>query len=530
MRKVCLGLALLLMAVSLTACGPQPAPAPPPAPTEPPPAPKPALSFTIDAEGETKDVAEAVAQQLAAIGIDAQVRVWADWPVLRQAMVNGERQAYVGSWGNSTLDPYDLLNPKLQTGGRGNYSHYSNAELDRLLDQAATGTDPAVRAALYRQAQAIIYRDCPWVFAYSLQEIEACTKSIGNWVPATDSRINLHDVTLAGGDTIVVGLRASIEGLDPANHRSRIAETVVRNMFDGLVTRTPDGRVVPEVAESWQALSPTLWEFTIRRGITFHNGDPLTADDVVFTFTRIITEGGLGDGKSSPRRAGLLDPVERVEKVDDYTVHFHLSAPWPIILQMLVHQQIVPQRYLEEVGSDRFAQAPIGSGPFKFVEGSLDERVVMERYDGYYGGAPDLPPVGPAPVRRAIFRVLPENAVRVAALKAGEAHIIQSVPPAMVPELRADPNVEVKTAPGTRVYFMELNVTKPPFDHVRVRQALNYAIDWELIIDKVLGGFATRLGGPLLPHGFALDPDLKPYPYDPARAKTLLQEAGFSTK
>ncbi|MEW6524047.1 MAG: ABC transporter substrate-binding protein [Bacillota bacterium] len=530
MRKITSGLyvllSLVLIAGTLAGCGPKPAPVT----QDPPPPPRPVLSFTIDTEGATKDVAEAIAQQLTAIGIDVQVRVWPDWPVLRAALVNKERHAYLGSWGNSTLDPYDLLNPKFQTGGRGNYSHYSNAELDKLLTDAATGTDPAARAAMYKRAQEIIYNDAPWVFAYTLQEIEACSTLIGNWVPATDSRINLHDVTIAQGDTIVVGLRASIEGLDPAAYRGRIGETVVRNMFDGLVTRTPDGRVVPEVAESWQALSPVLWEFKIRQGITFHNGDPLTADDVVFTFERIINEGGLGDGKSSPRRAGLLEPVTRVEKIDDYTVRFHLSDPWPIILQMLVHQQIVPKNYVQRVGSAQFALSPIGCGPFKFVEGTLDDRIVMERYEGYYGGSPDQPPVGIAPAKRAIFRVMPDNAVRVAALKAGEVHIIQSVLPAMVPELRASPNVEVKTALGTRVFFLELNVTKAPFDDVRVRQALNYAINWNLIIDKVLGGYATRLAGPLLPHGFGLDQDRKPYPYDPEKAKQLLQAAGFQTK
>lgn len=488
------------------------------------------LSFTIDCENYNKAVAEAVAQQLRELGVDVQVRVWGDWAVLKEALLNKEREMLMNDWGNSTLDPYDLLNPKFETGGRGNYAHYSNPRVDDLLKKGATGTDAAEREKIYREVQEILYDDAPWVFGYAMQEIEASRKTVQNWVPATDSRINLHRVSLTEGDTLVVGIRATIESLDPANHRNRIAETVIRNMFDGLVTRTPDGRVVPEIAESWEAISPTLWEFKIRKGITFHNGEPLTADDVKFTFDRIITEGGLGNGKSSPRKAGLLDPVTKVEKVDDYTVRFHLSAPWPIILQMLVHQQIVPKDYVERVGSEEFARKPIGAGPFKFVEGKLDERVVMERYDGYYGGSPDIPVAGPAKIKRAIFEVIPETSTRVAALQSGQAHIIQSVPPELVPELDKDPNCEVKTVEGTRVYFLEMNVTRPPFDDVRVRQAMNYAIDWDLIIEKVLGGYATRLNGPLLPHGFARHTGLSPYPFDPDRARQLLRDAGYRTE
>lgn len=526
--KKCYGVAVFLVAMaflvaSLCACVPKQA--------EPPKPTLQKLSFTIDCENYNKAVAEAVALQLRELGVDAEVRVWGDWAVLKEALLAGEREMLVNDWGNSTLDPYDLLNPKFETGGRANYGHYSNPRLDELLRKGSTGTDPEERKNIYYQAQEILYEECPWVFGYCMKEIEGCSRLVENWGPSTDSRINLHDVGLKQGDTLTVGIRATIESLDPANHRSRIAETVIRNMFDGLVTRTPDGRVVPEIAESWQAVSPTLWEFKIKKGIVFHNGDPLAADDVVYTFERILTEGGLGGGQSSPRKAGLLDPVEKVEKVDDYTVRFHLTAPWPVILQMLVHQQIVPKKYTQALGtSPKFAEKPVGCGPFKFVSGKLDERVVMERFDRYYGGSPEIPPVGPAKVRRVIFEVIPETSTRIAALQAGKAHIIQTVPPEILPELQKDPNVEVKTVEGTRVYFLEMNVTRPPFNDIRVRQAMNYAVNWDLIVGTVLGGYATRLNGPLLPHGFARHPDLQPYPYAPLKAVELLEAAGYEAR
>ncbi len=326
--------------------------------------------------------------------------------------------------------------------------------------------------------------------------------------------------------TITVGLSASVLTLDPANHRDRNTETVIRNMFDGLVTRTVDGKIVPEIAESWKLNSPTVWEFKIRKGITFHDGSPLTADDVQFTFERILKEGALGNNLSSPRK-GLLGPVTSVVKVDDFTVQFNLSSPWPIMEQMLPHQQIVPKAYVEKVGSEEFAKKPIGAGPFKFVEGKLDERIVMERYDKYYGGSPDLKPVGLAQAKTVIFEVIPETSTRLASLMSGQIQISQKVPADMIDKVKADNNLLIKSAEGTTVTMFQMNLKQKPFDNVKVRQAMNYAVNIQQIVDTALGGNAVRLAGPVLATSFAVNKDLKPYPYDTAKAKQLLSEAGY---
>ena len=336
----------------------------------------------------------------------------------------------------------------------------------------------------------------------------------------------VSSVAFSQDKTLVVGIMSTVLSLDPANHRDRVTETVLRNMFDGLVTRTPDGKVVSEIAESWKNPSPTVWEFKIRKGITFHNGDPLTADDVKFTFDRIITENAI-DGKTAMRK-GLIDPLQKVDKIDDYTVRFNLSSPWPILLAMLPHQQIIPKKYVESVGTKGFLSKPIGAGPFRFVEGKLDERIVMERYDKYYGGSPEIKPVGPPPLKRVIFEVIPETATRIAALQAGKVHIIQNVPPHMVETLKKDSNVAVKTALGTRVHMFEMNVNQPPFNDVRVRRAMNHAVNMDILIEKILGGFAKRMAGALLPHGLYYNEAIKPYQHDPALAKKLLAEAGHA--
>jgi peptide/nickel transport system substrate-binding protein len=334
---------------------------------------------------------------------------------------------------------------------------------------------------------------------------------------------------MPGRQTLIVALSQAPTSLDPADHRERQSETVLRNMFDGLVTRDTRSGVHLELAEEVNWLDEKTLEVKLRQGVKFHDGVEMTADDVVFTFDRIIQENAIEypEPHTSPRK-GLIAPLESIEKVDDYTVVMHFNGPWPPAMQMLVHQQIVPKHYLEEVGTEGFVANPIGTGPFKFVEGQLDDQIVMERFDDYWGGAPDLAPVGSACVQRVIFRVIPEASTRVAALLAGEVDIIQSVPSELVDTLAQTPGIQVKTAPGTQPQWLQLNVSAPLFEDMRARQAMNYAIDKELIVEAVYGGRAVALPGPLSPFNNFVNADLVPYPYDPDKALSLLAEAGWA--
>lgn len=338
-----------------------------------------------------------------------------------------------------------------------------------------------------------------------------------------------EETASAGDQTIVVALAQAPVALDPADHRNREAETVIRNLFDGLVTRDTVSGVHLELAEAMNWLDDTTLAVTLRQGVKFHNGQEMSADDVVYTFNRIIQENAIEhpEPHTSPRK-GLIAPLVSVEKVDEYTVHFTFSGVWPPAMQLLVHQQIVPQGYLEEVGTAGFVAQPIGAGPFQFVEGQLDDQIVLERFADYWGGAPALEPVGPACVERAIFRVIPEASTRVAALLAGEVDIIQAVPADLIDRLAQTPGIQVKTAPGTQPKWIELNVTAPPFNDVNVRQAMNYAIDKDLLIEAVYGGRAVALPGPLSPFNNFVNEALAPYPYDPDQARELLTAAGWT--
>jgi len=221
----------------------------------------------------------------------------------------------------------------------------------------------------------------------------------------------------SSGGTIVVALSEAPVSLDPADHRSRPSETVIRNMFDGLLTRDTRSGVHLELAESLDWIDDKTLNVKLLQGVKFHDGSEMTADDVVFSFERIINENMIEypEVHSSPRK-GLIAPLETIEKTGDYTVVMHFSDAWPSAMQLLVHQQIVPKSYIEKVGTEGLVSHPIGTGPFKFVSASDGlEEIVMEKFDDYYGGSPELAPVDTACIDRVIFRVFPEASTRAAA-------------------------------------------------------------------------------------------------------------------
>lgn len=350
---------------------------------------------------------------------------------------------------------------------------------------------------------------------------------------ATETPGELSDPTSipsSTGGTIVVALSEAPISLDPADHRSRPSETVIRNMFDGLVTRDTRSGVHLELAESLDWIDDKTLNVKILQGVKFHDGSEMTADDVVFSFERIINENMIEypEVHSSPRK-GLIAPLEAIEKTGDYTVVMRFSDAWPSAMQLLVHQQIVPKSYIEKVGTEGFVGHPIGTGPFKFVSASDGlEEIVLEKFDDYYGGSLELAPVGTACVDRVIFSVFPEASTRAAALLAGEVQIIQNVPSDLIDLLNNNDNISVQTAPGTQPKWLELNVTKAPFDDVRVRQALNYVIDKDLLIQEIYNGNAIKLPGALSPFNNFVNKDLQAYPYDLAKGKQLLAEAGWT--
>ncbi len=323
---------------------------------------------------------------------------------------------------------------------------------------------------------------------------------------------------------IRVGFSQDAQTLDPGNHRNRETETIIRNLCDGLLTRDAAMKIVPEIAESYRQIDGTTWEFKIPKGLKTHSGQPFTAQDVAFTLDRLTKDKALG-GQTSPRKS-LLGPLASAEAKDEATVVVKLSAPWPILPAMLPFQEMVSQAHVKKVGDAALATQTDCVGPFKLVEWRRGDAIIMERDPNYFGGARDIPPVGPAKVDRVIFKIIPENATRVAALLAGEVDIVNELPPSALKQVEASDKASVAAVNGTRTFFIAMNMGKKPFDDPRVRKALNHAVDRKLIIDRILDGRATALNGVMSPDAFAFNADLPEYKYDPALAKKLLAEAG----
>lgn len=214
--------------------------------------------------------------------------------------------------------------------------------------------------------------------------------------------------------------------------------------------------------------------------------------------------------------------------VDEHTVRMVLAEPWPILPAMLPFQEVVNSRHVERVGQEGMQTRPDGCGPFRLAEWRRGEAVIMERFADYYGGSTEIPPAGPAQIDRAIFRVMPENSARIAALLAGELDIISELPASAIRQVEASRNAQVMKVNGTRTFFVSMNLAKKPFDDVRVRRALNHALDKNAIISRILGNTATPLRGVMSPDAFAFNPDLPEYVHDLARARALLAEAGVA--
>ena len=327
-------------------------------------------------------------------------------------------------------------------------------------------------------------------------------------------------VPLAGAqsrDTLTVALVAHAPTLDPHMHFERVGILVNINMFDSLLHRSAKLAYEPALATSWKAINETTWEFKLRKGVKFHNGDTMTAEDVTFSFDRVLEPGKTT--KKSPQY-GNVRAIKGVRIVDPDTIHVVTDKPFPLLLERLVFFPIVPRKHVEKVGDDAFgASAPIGTGPWKFVEWKRDQYIRLEAHDGYWRGKP--------PFKHLIVRAIPEIATEVAELKTGGIDLMRNVPADLVPELKAGPQTYVSSTPILRVHQVELDMRSAPFDKKLVRQAANYAIDKQAIIQKLMGGLGQQVATVVQPPAFGFDAEVKPYPYDPRKARELLARAGY---
>jgi peptide/nickel transport system substrate-binding protein len=303
------------------------------------------------------------------------------------------------------------------------------------------------------------------------------------------------------------------ENLDPTMNLASIRAAVGVSLFDSLVGRDRDNRIVPELAESWRLVNETTWQLRLRRGVVFHNGEPFNAEAVRSTLARV-----LDPEQKSPNRANVAE-IAKVEVVDEQTVNLVTARPYAPLLNRLIDFPILPPKYTAEKGNAGASLRPVGTGPFRFVSLVKDEHLIVEAFDRHWRGAPSI--------SRITFKPIPEPFTRSAALRNGEVDLITTVPPTLAREIERVAGLKVHRVPSTWQIYLGLNAFRKPLADVRVRQALNYASDVDTIIRTVLDGAGRRQEGPFTSNMLGYDASVKGYRHDPAKARALLAEAGY---
>ena len=316
--------------------------------------------------------------------------------------------------------------------------------------------------------------------------------------------------------TLTDGEKDPAQSLDSAHPGGSLTDQeVFRHIYDGLVIYDENLNVHPDLAESWTVSSDgTVWTFKLRKGVQFQDGTPFNAAAVKYHFDRIL------DPKEASGMRSFYSSIEDITTPDDYTVNFRTKAPFGPFLNYMAHGSagIVSRAAVEKWGQD-YSVHPVGTGPYKFEDFIAGERVVLARNDTFWGGRPCFD--------QLIFRVIPDDGARAAALQTGELDSMAPVSVNDVARLRQQKDLVIAPKPVITMMYIGFNLSKEPFQDLRVRQALSMAIDRKGIVDKILDGFATVADSPMAKGTFGYSPS-PTYPYDPAKAKALLAAAGWT--
>lgn len=323
----------------------------------------------------------------------------------------------------------------------------------------------------------------------------------------------------AGKKDLVIATGADITTLDPQLSTAGNDPNVAFTIYDNLLYRDAGGKLQPMLATEYKAVDDTTWQFTLRPGVKFHNGDALTSADVKFTIERTYDPNTKGSAVAS-----IFTTIASIETPDDLTVVFKTKTPDPLLPARLAFYggEIMPKDYFTKVGADGFNQKPVGAGPFKFGEWVKDDHLTLEANQGYWGGAPA--------VERVIFKPRPETAARISSLLSGEADIALNVPPDQIDQITKSGKARTESALYAGLYALAVNSKVPILAKPEIKQALAYAIDRQAIIDTIWRGQGILPSGMINKGSFAFDPNLPPIPYDVTKAKALLKQAGYNNE
>jgi peptide/nickel transport system substrate-binding protein len=335
----------------------------------------------------------------------------------------------------------------------------------------------------------------------------------------------------AWSEELRIGVKTETSSIDPHWQTLIVNIQIDRHFFDHLLEVGDRMELKPGLATEWKAIDETTWEFKLRKGVTWHDGSPFTADDVVFTWART------DQVPNAPAPFSQYTRGKTVTKIDDHTIHVSTEGPYPLMATDVAQFAIISRKHGTGATTADYnsGKATIGTGPYKFVEYVPGDRIVMEANADYWGGKPEWD--------RVVFKPIPTGPARIAALKSGDVDLIDFVPPADINQLKQDSSVTVWQGPSNRPVFLHLDSNRDmspsimdnegnplwpnPTRDWRVRKAISKAISREAIVDKVMEGNAV-IATQLLPEGFfGYNGELEPETYDPEGAKELLAEAGY---
>jgi len=316
----------------------------------------------------------------------------------------------------------------------------------------------------------------------------------------------------ADRDTLVVGINADMRTPELLTTMDQTSDKILLfQIYEPLMARNRQMVAEPWLAESLEPSGELNWKLTLRKGVKFHNGAELTADDVKYTLDWILNP------QNASMRLSRIELLEKVEKTGTYELNLVTKKPFPVLPVSLGNISIIPQGMTPA----DLAENPVGTGPYKFKEWKKERSIVFTRFDGYWSNAPYFKTIE--------FLVRPEVGARLSALLAGEVDMIPDVPVEMVPSVNANPATEIRSVPAGRSIGLYFNLVGNPdsvFHDIRMRKALNYAVNVREITQHILSGFATPTG-PLVPMNRHHYPEHSAYPYDPEKAVELIKRAGY---
>ena len=312
-------------------------------------------------------------------------------------------------------------------------------------------------------------------------------------------------------DTLVVAQGADAKTLDPHATNDQPSSRVAVQIYSQLVETDKDMNIVPGLAESWEKLDDTTTQFKLRKGVKFHNGEELKASDVKFTLDAMV---------ASPTVSHIVSAIAAIDVVDDYTVNIRTTDPFGPLLYHLSHTaaSILSEKAVTAAG-DKYGQHPVGTGPYQFVDWQVGDRITLKAFDDYYGGKQEIPNV--------VFRNIPEGTNRAIALETGEVDIAYDLEPIDKKTVTAKDTLELVEEESFSVAYLGFNTKKAPFNNVKVRQAIAYAINSDDIIDAVLMGAGAPSNSPIGPKVFGHNPEIPRYQQNFDKARALLAEAGY---